>query len=353
MVDALAEYGAWKKDLNPPHEYRHDDNIPLGAWLTAVRRRRYTGRLHPALELELEMIGRHDWQPLRWDRSETAWRLGYLALRQYVAREGKARVPQDHLEQLPDHELNLSRWCTVQRLHHRRGELAADRVAALEQVPGWQWEVELREGYRPRMEDLEHGQRSSYAKGCRCDPCTEANRAYETARTTGQTDLVDAARARAHVRQLLALGAGQKPLARAAGVNVKTVVELVDGILRRVRPETEAALLAATLDAARQHSGAGRWGETVPAGPTRKLIDWMVMRGWPKSWIAREIGQDGGALQLRGDRISKANADKVAELDRRLGRTRRPPKRGSNRNGTKEPLPTLDELLAAEREEAS
>lgn len=31
MVDALAEYGAWRRDLNPPHDYRHDDDLPLGA----------------------------------------------------------------------------------------------------------------------------------------------------------------------------------------------------------------------------------------------------------------------------------------------------------------------------------
>lgn len=348
MVDALLEYAEWEKTLNPPHDYTNDDGLRLGPWLTAVRRRRYTGRLAPALELELQMLARHGWEPLRWEKGETAWRLGYLALRQYVTREGKARVPQDHVEALPDHEVNLSRWCTVQRLGHRRGRLSPERVAALQGVSGWQWEVELREGYRPVLGDAQHGQRASYAKGCRCDLCTDANRAYETARQTGQTDLVDAGPARAHVQRLLARGAGQKPLARAAGVNVKTVVELADGTLRRIRPETEQVLLALTVEAAAAHTGAGRWGGSVPAGPTWRLIDWMVMRGWPKSWISREIGQGGRALQLNRTRISKGSAEAVAELDRRLGRTRRPPARRSNRLGG-ELLPTLDELLAAEQ----
>jgi superfamily II DNA or RNA helicase len=348
MVDALAEYGAWKHDLNPPHDYHHDDGLPLGAWLTAVRRRRYTGRLHPALELELQLVGRHDWQPLRWEKAETAWRLGYLALRQYVTRAHTARVPYEHVEQLPDHELNLSRWCTVQRQSYRRGELAPDRVAALEQVPGWEWEVTVRPDLADRAvrDDVEHGHRWAYARGCRCDSCCDANADYERRRQSGEiaTDLVDAGPAREHLQKLIARGAGQKPLARAAGVNPKSIINIAYGHVSRIDPERERRILALTVEAAQEHTGAGPHGGLVPAGPTWKLIDWMVMRGWPKAWISREIGHDGRALQLDRHRISKKNADAVAELDRRLGRTRRPPARAQ-----RTPLPTLDQILAAEQ----
>jgi hypothetical protein len=345
LVDALAEYGAWQQTLNPPHDYRHDGDLPLGAWVTAIRRRRYTGRLHPALQAEIELLGQgRSWEPLRWEAANTGWRLGYLALRQYVAREGKARMPQHHREALPDHELDLSRWCTVQRQEHRLGQMPPERVTALEQVPGWAWEVGLREGYRPVLPDAVHGTRRGYAKGCKCDPCTEANSAYEHARTNGATtDLVDAARARGHLRLLLAR-AGQKQLARAADVNVKTIVEVAEGIVARIRPETEEALLALTVEAAAAHTAHGRWGETVDAAPTWALIAWMVRRGWSKAWISREIGQGGRALQLDRDRIAKTAADKVAELDRRLGRSRRPPARGP-----RTALPTLEEILAAEQ----
>ncbi|WP_298795724.1 helicase associated domain-containing protein [uncultured Pseudonocardia sp.] len=103
MVDALAGYSEWEKTLNPPHDFHDDAGRPLGAWLTAVRRRHYTGRLHPALELELALLGRehHRWQPLRWEKGDTGWRLSYLALRQFVAREHTTRVPTDHEEHLP------------------------------------------------------------------------------------------------------------------------------------------------------------------------------------------------------------------------------------------------------------
>lgn len=349
MVDALREYGEWEKDLNPAHDQVDDETgLPIGAWLTAVRRRHYTGRLHPALQLELALIARHDWTPTRWEKGDTGWRLSYLALRQFVDREHTARIPYEHVEKLPDHELNLSRWCVVQRQQHRRRELAPDRVAALEAVPGWQWEVTIRPDQADRAirDDVEHGHRWAYAKGCRCDPCCDANADYERARQNGEIDvqLVDAGPAREHLRHLLARGAGQKPLARAAGINVKSIIAIAEGQVSRIRPEREQLVLALTADAAAEHTGHGLWGEKVPAGPTWKLIGWMVMRGWPKAWISKEIGQDGRALQIDRHRIAKSTAEKVAELDRRLGRTRRPPARA-----VRTALPTLDELLAAEQ----
>lgn len=345
MVDALAEYAAWKGDVNPPHDYRHDDGLPLGAWLTAVRRRRYTGRLDPLLELELDMLSaaRPSAVGMRWEPQETAWRLGYLALRQYVTREGTCRVPYQHTETLPDHELNLSRWCVVQRQQRRLGKLPAGRAAALEQVPGWRWEVELRDGYRPVLDDAEHGTRAGYAKGCKCDDCTEANNTYNRRNDTDGTDLVPATRARGHLRLLEGQGAVMKAAARAAGLNIKTLTEVKDGVLARVRPETEQAILALTLQAAKDAERPGRW-ETVPAGPTWALIDDMVARGWPKSWISREIGQDGRALQLKRTSVSVQNAYAVEELHRALGQRTPPPRE------CRTPLPTLAEILAAEQQ---
>src|SRR5262249_10121110 len=147
----------------------------------------------------------------------TGWRLGYLALRQFHAREGTCRIPYQHVEKLPDTELNLSRWCVVQRQQYRQGNLSSVRTAALENVPGWQWEVELRPGYRPVLDDAEHGTRKAYAKGCKCDLCTDANASYENTRTNGGgTDLIDARKARAKVWNLRGRGCTQKAIARAA-----------------------------------------------------------------------------------------------------------------------------------------
>lgn len=351
MVDALADYAAWKHDLNPAHDYRHDDDLPLGAWLTAVRRRRVTGRLDPLLEYSLELLGRPGAVgAVRWDTADTRWRLGLLSLRQFVTREGTCRVPYQHIEALPDYEVGLSRWCTIQRQERRRGLISPEREAALEQVPGWAWEVSPHRGDVEIPDEL-HGERAGYAKGCRCDPCIDAHAlAYDgKPRAAGlPADLVDPGPARAHLAALLRKGLTKDALGRASGLNEKTVDEVVDGNRVRIRPETAEMLLAITAEAAREHdrSNFGPHGELVDAAPTWELIDWMVARGWPKAWISREIGQDGRSLQLKRTRISRANAEKVAELDSRLGRTRRPPMRKSSRTGPGPSLPTLDQLLA-------
>ncbi len=349
MIDALGEYAAWKKTMNVPPGYLHDGGLRLGSWLTSVRRRHYTGRSSVLLEAALDMLAAslvgQGIEKLAWDTPGTGWRLGYLALRQYQAREGTCRTPYGHVESLPDIDLNLSRWCVVQRQQHRFGKMSPERVTALEQVPGWQWEVDLRPGYRPVLDEAEHGSRKAYAKGCRCDDCTDANAGYEHARENGaETDLVDASRARGKVWMLRAQGASQKAIARAADVNVKTVDELEKEVVTRIRPETEASILAVTMEQVRECEKAGRWGGTEPAGPVLDLVDELVGLGWPKAWIAREIGSGQGRVLQIGrnhDTVSIALADKVRDLRRRVG-PRTPPRLWRRCQA----LPPLDEILA-------
>lgn len=347
MIDALGEYAAWKKTMNVPHGYLHDDGMRLGAWLTSVRRRRYTGRITVVLEAALDMLAAglvsQGIKRLAWDPAGTGWRLGYLALRQFRAREGTCRIPYQHVESLPDFDLNLSRWCVVQRQQYRLGNMSPERVTALEQVPGWEWEVELRPGYRPVLDEAEHGTRKAYAKGCKCDACTDANASYEHARENGGgTDLIDARRARGKVWMLRAQGASQKAIARAADVNVKTVDELEKQVLTRIRPETEASILAVTIKQVRECEKAGRWGGTEPAAPVMELVDELVGLGWPKAWIAREIGSgQGRALQIgrNHDTVSTAHANKIRELRQRVG-SMTPPRRW------RQELAPLAEILA-------
>jgi len=352
MIDALGEYAAWKKTMNVPHEYLHDDGLQLGPWLTAVRRRRYTGRISVVVECALDMLSAslagQRIEKLAWDTAGTGWRLGYLALRQFHARQGTCRIPYQHVESLPDIDINLSRWCVVQRQQHRLGNLSPERIAALEQVPGWQWEVDLRPGYRPTLPDAEHGTRKAYAKGCRCDACTDANASYENTRANGGvTDLIDARRARGRVWMLRGEGASQLAIARAADLNVKTIAELENEVLARIRPETEECILALTIERVRECEKAGPWGGTEPAAPVLRLVDEMTALGWPKAWIAREIGQQR-ALQLgrNHDTVSVANARKIRELRQLVGSMTAPPRRA------RQELPPLAELRGSRPSEA-
>jgi hypothetical protein len=57
----------------------------------------------------------------------------------------------------------------------------------------------------------------------------------------------------------------------------------------------------------------------VPAGPSWELLDDLIVRGWPKAWLSRELGGDGRALQLSRTEISARNAAAVADLHAQIG----------------------------------
>ncbi|GAB4590118.1 helicase associated domain-containing protein [Nocardia sp. IFM 10818] len=341
-VDALREFVAWEKHANVPADHR-EDGYALGGWLNQLRRQHATQRLaQPVIdEVEVACARAAAGGALRWYHDETLWLLGVEALRQFATRTGHCRVPYHHLEFLPDHEVNLSVWCTRQRFLHRHGTLADSRTRILEAIPGWQWEHPPAPRQIRDIGETPHGTRTGYVKGCHCHDCTAANRADHAARArraaAGEptTDLVEAGRTRARLRLLHGRGASINLLAQACHLNKKAVTGLISGETRRVLPSTEQTVLALRLDDVWK---AAPPNTKIPAGPTWLLLDDMIDRGWPKSWLARELGF-AAALQLQRDWVTARNAARVRELDQRLGR-RRPP--------SYRPLPALDALLAAE-----
>jgi hypothetical protein len=142
-------------------------------------------------------------------------------------------------------------------------------------------------------------------------------------------------------------GASQKAIARAADLNVKTIAELENSVLTRIRPETEQDILALTIGQVREFEKHGRWGRTEPAAPVLQLVDEMVALGWPKAWIAREIGQQR-ALQLgrNHDTVSVANASKIRQLRQSVGYMTPP-------RIWRQELPPLAEILAAREKRLS
>ncbi|UQX13565.1 DEAD/DEAH box helicase [Candidatus Mycobacterium methanotrophicum] len=344
-VDLLGEYVAWKGDANPPADVVEDD-VALGAWLNGARRRHATGRLSQVLLDELAVLTPSPGSPgaLRWHTSATVWLLGLEALRQFVAREGHCRPSYSHYENLPDYCLPLYDWCARQRHSYRHGQLLSARARMLAQVPGWQWERRPAPRVLLDIGDTRHGTRAGYVKGCRCDACTQANRVSQAHRAAAaaaggpSTDLVDAAAARAHLISLKGPGVNQKSLARACGLNVKTIAGVMCGDTRRILPDSESAICALTAADVR---AAAAPGTQVDAAPTWELLDGMIARGWPKAWIARELGF-GTSLRLSRIAVTAANADKVAKLAQRIGE-RVPPSRRA-----RQPVPRLDAILAAD-----
>jgi hypothetical protein len=66
------------------------------------------------------------------------------ALRQYAAREGHARVPQNYVETVDGIDVNLGNWVVSKRGQFKSDRLSAERIAELEALPGWPWQLRSR-----------------------------------------------------------------------------------------------------------------------------------------------------------------------------------------------------------------
>jgi hypothetical protein len=105
--------------------------FPLGSWTNSRRQDYRLHRLEAKRITALEELPGWSWVPKVDEQFED----GLEALRQFVAREGHARVAAKHIEQ----DLNLGSWVNSRRLDYRRKRLSADRIKTLEAVPGWTW----------------------------------------------------------------------------------------------------------------------------------------------------------------------------------------------------------------------
>jgi hypothetical protein len=64
------------------------------------------------------------------------WEQDFAALEAFVAREGHARVPRDHIE----NGTNLYSWWFHQMSEYRRGRLSPSQIKRLEAQPRWSWD---------------------------------------------------------------------------------------------------------------------------------------------------------------------------------------------------------------------
>lgn len=182
-----------------------------------------------------------------------------------------------------------------------------------------------------------HGTRVKYViDKCRCEPCRLANRAAENARRHAMSrpdevwlPYVPAGRARRHVRELMTQGVGPKSIAKLSGVAHGTISKLIYGDpqrnmapSKRIRPATEAKLLAVTLDTVVERQDRQR----IPAAPTWVLLDDLIARGYTKAWLAQRITKNPAAqgLQISRTWVYARTARRVAALHRLLGDKPRP-----------------------------
>ena len=127
LVAHVAEHGtaAVRRD-----ETRN--GYPVGSWAGDQRNRHTRGTLDPERRARLEALA--GWT---WDPHGDSWERHYDALLAFVAREGHARVPTDHVEG----DLPLASWVIRHRQERKIDKVPGERAARLEALPGWTWDV--------------------------------------------------------------------------------------------------------------------------------------------------------------------------------------------------------------------
>lgn len=60
-------------------------------------------------------------------------------LNRYIQREGHAKVPAGHVENVEGRDFALGAWVSYQRSRRQQGRLSPERASTLEALQGWQW----------------------------------------------------------------------------------------------------------------------------------------------------------------------------------------------------------------------
>lgn len=160
-----------------------------------------------------------------------------------------------------------------------------------------------------------HGTRIRYMAGCRCLPCRASNTNYETMRARRRRQglwngLVSARRARRHIHHLSFQGVGYKTVADVSGMSRSVVFKIRSGQRRQIRMLSEKRILEVDKRSIR--------GSTlIPAKATWQKINWLISEGFTRGRIARMLGAQTAALQLRRDFVAAKTAKKVEELWRK------------------------------------
>ena len=111
--------------LVPAHHI--ENGLRLGSWINGLRTDMET-RLMPERVKRLNSIG------FVWDVSEHVFEQNFAFLRQFVSREGHARVPSKHVED----GFELGRW--INYLRRKRDTASPDRIERLDAI-GFVWNI--------------------------------------------------------------------------------------------------------------------------------------------------------------------------------------------------------------------
>ena len=102
----------------------------IGGWVTVQRSAWREGKMSPSRVAALESLTGWDWAP-----RGGAWARTFEVLREYVAINGTAQVPQGKAYA----GVGLGSWVASQRRSYKKQELSEEQIVALEGLKGWTW----------------------------------------------------------------------------------------------------------------------------------------------------------------------------------------------------------------------
>lgn len=168
----------------------------------------------------------------------------------------------------------------------------------------------------------DHGTRTRYIGGCRCEPCTVANRLYARERERRQARIrygieqppperhTDATEARQHLAWLRTKGIGLRTVAARTGLSRTTVQQIASGQRTQALTTTVDRILA--VNAARVPDAT-----IVDGTRTLQQIAELVAAGHTRVSIAERLGNKR-ALQYRKPRVTDRTRRKVEVLHKAL-----------------------------------
>jgi hypothetical protein len=126
-TDALHRFISREGHARPPVGHI-EDGYPLARWVQ--RQRVNKDSLSPERVSELERLP--GWA---WDGNAFAWTAGFTALKKFIAHNGHPSPSKTHFED----GYPLGAWVSRQRTI--KSSLDAEKIDALEQIPGWVWDA--------------------------------------------------------------------------------------------------------------------------------------------------------------------------------------------------------------------
>ena len=129
FFDLLQEYEQQHGNCNVGSKGQTKEERALYEWISTQRKRFKQGKLPEVRKARLDAIG-FSFSPV------DPWVESYEMLVKYVAREGHAGIPTNHVED----DFFLGRWASTQRGKYRNNELTKQQIKLLENLKGWTWE---------------------------------------------------------------------------------------------------------------------------------------------------------------------------------------------------------------------